>query len=504
MHFFTRSKRKIVAFITLLISSTVFGATVPTTEPLPASCGDMSFSVAGTFFVKPQQQGVYSVTSNSVLDQQAIVEYELRQDDRLIEVGSEHQFTYQFENPGTYLLKTILRRSELCVQATEQSITVANQIRLGIGLTEENSSFLAQSISDQGIGFLLLPAVNDTLKEEATIKWIQQIAYFLPSSDVLFVEESQARMLFDHLDDMRTYGIGFPERIILVGNIGTSALRRLLHQSPTIAEFSEIAITPAPYLSSVIQQLLNGQSLAQLDVVRLVHPQESTTGRRLPLSKATDYLLTHGMSINFLLFLLCTPIIVLCLVILKQVVGLNVWGIYYLLLTAAATIFVGREIAVLMFLAAFLGQLFSHLITQKIYLLYAPKVWLTITLTCIGFMALNILLPQLWYTVKMPTEAIYAFFPLMTFSLMMQYTYPHYNSFIKKERWIGFIQFLIGVVAIILLLERTRLQQFVLGYPDSILLVVIAVIYIGRFAGLQLGEYIRFWPLIRKHLNDEE
>jgi hypothetical protein len=504
MHFLSRSKRKIIAFIVLIINPIVFGVTVPTTQPLPTSCGDMSFSVAGTFFVKPDQKWIYSVTSNSILDQQANVEYELRQDNILIEVWNDRQFSYLFENPGNYLLKTILRRSEQCVQATEHTITVANQIRLGIGLTEKNSSFLAQSISDQGIGFVLLPAVTDTMKEEATIKWLQQIAYFLPSSDVLFVEESQARLLFNHLDDMRTYGIGFPERIILVGKIGTSALRRLLHQSPTISEFSEIAITPTPYLSSVIQQLLNGQSLGQLDVVRLVHLQDNTTSRRLPLSKATDYLLTNGMSINFLLFLLGIPIIVLCLVILKQVVGLNVWGIYYLLLTGAATIFVGREIATLMFLAAFLGQLFSHLITQKIYLLYAPKVWLTITLTCISYILLNILLPQFWYNIQMPSEAIYAFFPLMTFSLMIQYIYPHYNSFIKKERWIWFIQFLIGITSIIVLLQRNRLQQFVLGYPDSILLVVIFIIYIGRFSGLQLGEYIRFWPLIKKHLKEEE
>jgi hypothetical protein len=54
---------------------------------------------------------------------------------------------------------------------------------------------------------VLLPAANDTLNDASTITRIQQIAQVLPSSDVLFVEESQARLLFAHLDDMRTYGI---------------------------------------------------------------------------------------------------------------------------------------------------------------------------------------------------------------------------------------------------------------------------------------------------------
>gem|GEM_PF-4136950 len=87
-----------------------------------------------------------------------------------------------------------------------------------------------------------------------------------------------------------------------------------------ITNFSEIAITPKPYVSSVIQQLINKQPLEQLNVVRLIHPQKTTTKRRLPLSWATDYLLSHGMSINFILFLLCIPVISLCLVFLKQVV----------------------------------------------------------------------------------------------------------------------------------------------------------------------------------------
>ena len=36
---------------------------------------------------------------------------------------------------------------------------------------------------------------------------IQQIAKLLPVADVLLIEESQAHLFFDHLEDMRIYGI---------------------------------------------------------------------------------------------------------------------------------------------------------------------------------------------------------------------------------------------------------------------------------------------------------
>lgn len=504
MNFITSSKWKFFLFTFLFVLNTSLITTAAEITQVDSSCGDMSFQVMGKTYIKPDQEASYTISSNSILDQQANVEYELRYDNKLIEVETWHQFTYLFVDHWTYLLKTFLRRSELCSTSLEQEIVVAKEIWLGIWLKENDASFLTQAITNQWIWFLFNTGLSDTLNEEATLKRIQQIAQILPSSDVLFVHESQARLLFDHLDDMRIYGIWFPERIILVGNIGTSALRRLLHQSPSITNFSEIAITPTAYLSSVIQQLVNWQSLQQLTVVRLLHPNDNSTARWLPLSKATDYLLTHGVSITFLLFLLCIPLVVLCLVILKQVVWFQIGGIYYILLVAAANIFVGFQVSLLMFLAAFLGHLVAQLITKRIYLLFAPKVWLSITLTCISFIWLSILASESSYSVILPTDPMYVFFPLMTFSLMMQYIYPNYNSIFKRDWWVWFIQFMMWIAAISYLLERTRLHQFILWYPDSILLVIVAIIYLWRFAWLQVSEYLRFWPLIAKYFDTEE
>lgn len=511
MYFVFVNKRKglfFVIFSTVLLFGWVRAQTQQTIGSQETtgtvSCGDMSFVVEGNFFVKPDQKATYGITSKSVLDQEANIEYELRQDKKLIKTSTEQHVEYFFTEPWIYILKTILRRSEQCVASLEQSITVAKEIWLGIGLGEQEISHITQTLGTQGIWFVVIPGPSDTLNDDVTIKRIQHIAQILPSSDVLLVEEQQARLLFDHIDDMRIYGIWLPSRIILVGKIGTSALRRLLHQSPAITDFSEIAISPTPYLSSVVQQVIDGNSLENLDVVRLVHPQDMANHRGLPLSKATDYLLLHWMSINFLLFLLCIPLFSLFLVFLKQVLWLHVGDTYYLLLTTAATVFLWRQVSVLMFLAAFLWHLLAQLITKKIYLLYAPKVWLTITLTCLIFMMTSVFLWWWGFALTLPTDPLYAFFPLITFSLMMHYIYPHYNSLISKNRRWWFIQFVWWVVCLTFLFQRNRLQQLVLWYPDIVLLALGVIVYLGRFAWLQISEYLRFWPLVTKYFDDEE
>lgn len=97
MHFLTRNKLKTVLLLIFLygvVFSTHIFATQTTSsnreneetvQTLGESCGDMSFFVAGSFFVKPNQKVTYTITSNSILDQQANVEYELRQENKLLE-----------------------------------------------------------------------------------------------------------------------------------------------------------------------------------------------------------------------------------------------------------------------------------------------------------------------------------------------------------------------------------------------------------------------------------
>jgi len=100
MHFLSRSnKRKIIFFGFLLLCQTTFSAELAPDLSNISSCGDMSFTVEGNLFVKPDQKATYSIISNSILDQQANIEYELRQADKLIDVVTNHQFTYLFTTP---------------------------------------------------------------------------------------------------------------------------------------------------------------------------------------------------------------------------------------------------------------------------------------------------------------------------------------------------------------------------------------------------------------------
>lgn len=56
---------------------------------------------------------------------------------------------------------------------------------------------------------------------------------------------------------------------------------------------------------------------------------------------------------------------------------------------------------------------------------------------------------------------------------------------------------------IFLLFEYNALQYLLISYPDIIILVVFLNILVGRYMGLQIFEYFRFSPLLKK-LDEEE
>ncbi|MBU0626799.1 hypothetical protein KKG31_01430 [Patescibacteria group bacterium] len=64
----------------------------------------------------------------------------------------------------------------------------------------------------------------------------------------------------------------------------------------------------------------------------------------------------------------------------------------------------------------------------------------------------------------------------------------------------SFTEFLIISFCIYALISWTGFKHLLLSYPEFIILALVLNIVVGRFTGLQLLEYLRFMPLIKKHL----
>ncbi|MDR3169876.1 MAG: hypothetical protein LBU27_09400 [Candidatus Peribacteria bacterium] len=94
--------------------------------------------------------------------------------------------------------------------------------------------------------------------------------------------------------------------------------------------------------------------------------------------------------------------------------------------------------------------------------------------------------------------------PTLIFLLVSDKLFTETFKITKKSARIALLEFSLITFISRWMLNSQRFRTFLLSYPEALLGIVLAIIIVGRFTGLQLFELIRFMPLIRKHLEDEE
>lgn len=502
MNLYTLNKTKCLLFCCIVCSSIVpsFWQQVWSW----VDCDLQDIVIQWPMITKPNQNNSYNIVTNSVLDEGADAEYELWQSDTLIQTSKGILFEKNFVTTGNFVLKWFLRRSMSCVKVTSYPIVVSDALRLSLWLpttTEPVLDTLAKQYRGQ---FLFLRPAEKNSNDHIVL--LRQLKQTLPYADALFVEAASLQDFLWYLKSLEIYSIPLPKTLVVVWNLRTSAVKRLVWQVASYHGIATIAVVAPEYLTVAVQAVVNGTALQTLKTVRLVNLDTSMRTRWLPMSRMVDNLIQQWVDLSFLVLLLTLPVLVLLLVFLKQVLWVQVGWVYYVLLIAIMSSLLWWQTASLMFFVAWIAQQSMYLLTKKLYLLYAPKIWFAAGLTAVlclllyylSYRFLPIFASQL---VSDPTSVL---FPLLTLSLMMQYITPNLYDSVDKNRWLGFLQFILAVICCHAILHRAWLQQFILWFPDAVVLVLLSIVLLWRYAWLQLSEYIRFWPLIEQYFKDEE
>lgn len=222
------------------------------------------------------------------------------------------------------------------------------------------------------------------------------------------------------------------------------------------------------------------------------------------LSEFLEFLSYAWFSYQLLAFLLSITFIVLILNILKQIIGLNVFGIYYpiLLGITLASFWLSALVFILIW---FLSIILVNLLGNKVHLLIHAKRALLISLYILLFLVILWIanffeVTQIDYSL-FDNELI--IFPLFTTIIIADKIFQEDIRLFSKTNLIELFQYIIITGIIFGILEYKTLQYFLVSYPDIIIFIVFINILVWRYMGLQVIEYFRFYPLLKK-INEEE
>jgi hypothetical protein len=222
------------------------------------------------------------------------------------------------------------------------------------------------------------------------------------------------------------------------------------------------------------------------------------------LSGFLEFLAYSGFSYQLLAFLLSLTLVVLVLNFLKQVVWFNVFGIYYPILFAI--IISSLWLSAFIFITIwFLSILIVNIFSKRIHLLLHAKRSLLISLYIALF--LLILGVDNFFELSIIRYSIFdnilIIFPLFITVILADKIFQEDIRVFSKEWVLDLFQY--GIITFIIyeMIEYKALQYFLISYPDIVILIILLNILVGRYMGLQIFEYFRFSPLLRK-LNEEE
>jgi hypothetical protein len=199
-----------------------------------------------------------------------------------------------------------------------------------------------------------------------------------------------------------------------------------------------------------------------------------------------------GVSQNLLKILLMIPLGALVTVVFRNVIGLETFGTFLPALIASAA----RETGLMWGLIAFVGIILTASWVRKaldwLQLLHSPK--MAIMLTVVVVMMLTLTVVGVHYGLF--DLAHVSLFPIAILAITAErFALTEVEQGSRKAWHITFMT-LIVISAAFVVMDSQFLQSLILAFPETLLVVIAINLWLGKWVGLRLVEFMRFRKLI--------
>lgn len=185
---------------------------------------------------------------------------------------------------------------------------------------------------------------------------------------------------------------------------------------------------------------------------------------------------------------LMLPIGALVVVLFRNVVGVPTFGTFLPALVADAMRSTGLVWGMVSIVVVSLAVLVARLCVQRLQLLHSPTLAILLTVVVMSMLGTSLVADRL----ALEELARVSYFPIAVMAITAERLY-----LVLTERGLasGMKDFggtLLVVLACFLVMNSTAMQVLVSGFPEVLLLVIAANVYLGRWVGVRLIELWRF------------
>ncbi|EKD44528.1 MAG: hypothetical protein ACD_71C00111G0003 [uncultured bacterium (gcode 4)] len=501
-------RKYILLFILLFSPIFVFAQTGDTTQtgvitPQYAGiCSDF-YQIIWPAQVKVGSSHEYIISTWSGWDISGNVIYTLRRDGAIIEIIKDRsKYLRYFTTPWEISIEASIVNTPIsCEGNIIKKVRVYESTLMYIG---DDLSLIKTGIADilEKKDILLEGSMDKTIlsqNDESQVVWNS-----IDQSDTFVIGSKDILGFFSNIIKFQKIKpINFTKKkIYIISGFSKPFLSKIIASSLSQIGATRVFLISENQFYSIVTRLSTGEKEDISIGQELSYEKWNTV---YSLNGFIEFLAYAWFSYQLLAILLSVTFIVLVLNFLKQIVGFNVFGIYYPVLFALTIVSLGFSTAFMFISIGFISIIAINLFSKKVHLLLHAKRALLVSIYIL------LLLLILWVDNFFEFSFIdysnfdnpLVIFPLFITIILSDKIFQEDINMFGKSWIFDILQYGIIAFTIYVLFEYKTLQYFLISYPDVIILVVIMNIVVGRYMWLQVFEYFRFAPLLRK-LDEEE
>lgn len=209
------------------------------------------------------------------------------------------------------------------------------------------------------------------------------------------------------------------------------------------------------------------------------------------------FFIEHGVPGSTVILLLMLPVIATLVAFFRQVIGIKAFGIYTpSIITFAFLAFEpkGWKYGIIIFFSMILVGMLARFSLKRLRILYLPRV--AITLTIVAFSVLGIL--AVGGSLQRTGFASVDIFPLLIMiTLVEKFVATQIEKGDKMAIILATETLFISLVGYFIA-SSPFLVNLILVYPWVVLLTIPVNLFLGRWTGLRITEYLRFRKVLTK------
>lgn len=416
---------------------------------------------------------------------------------------------YTFNEPGTY--EVILRMKQ--GQKSEEKRQMVKVYEKKMVLVTDQMSRLDQiqdQAASQGIWLKTISYDTQVSEFEASEKFIQNI-----QSNTEFLREAEFFIFYDNsLQALQLFAQNWrqtdPEKVldpqekIWISIYDKSLNKALQTFKPAfnILQPKNILLTRVAAIDllfeekQITSEMLESRGIEFVPITINIF----SASPFLFISSITNLFITKGIPTDVIYLLFAVPFIAFVIAFFRQFVGVATLGVYAPLMLTLSFMVLGLKFGFIVFVLVMVVSYLIRTIFEKVELLYIPKVALLLSVLSLSFF---LILGAAIYLNPSTNLALFIFPMLVMATLSEKFLSAQSESGLTRA-FIAMAETVIISMIGFALVQSDFVRTSVLAHPEWIFLPMIGIIWLGRFTGLRVSEYLKFRAFFKEDVAEEE